>query len=195
MYWRCLSYVHMAVHPTKKMLLISLDETSVYHAREATSGLVVCRQHWGSNGTAPASRAKKGGLRGAVAYVATICNESEIQACLPHFLVGSKPRFTLKLLRQILPRRPKNCHAWREASSWNTKVLMVKMLPKLAHALLPWKEIHQPVIVLDVAPCHTHKLVLQHARKLGLQLIFVPARLRSSCSHLTRMLLPLSSAG
>jgi hypothetical protein len=120
---------------------------------------------------------KKSDIRGAVTYVAVICNMMLLQPFLPHFLIGNKARFTNAIMAEIAAIQPRNIHVWREASAWNNHLVMMRILDALAKALAPWKQVFNPVLILDVAPCHIHKDVMQKASRLGIRLVFIPAKL------------------
>lgn len=135
------------------------------------------KQHCSAVGHAPFVKAAKRELRGAVTYVALVCNQSGVQPLLPHFVIGNHSRFTFKLLRDAQQHQPRNIFLLRETSSWNTKLVMVKILKYLVKCLASVLNLYQPVLFLDVAPCHIHKLVLDAAARVGVWIIFIPARI------------------
>ena len=49
-------------------------------------------------------RAALGARRGTITYLATICNDDEVNRLLPQVLLGNSHRFLLKTLREVGPR-------------------------------------------------------------------------------------------
>ncbi len=167
----------------RKILLMNLDETSVSFAPEQNTGLVVTTSH---------SRAKalmkKQDSRTNLTYVAIICDDEVEQKSMPHFIIGDQKRITQQMLRALPIDAHCNTHIIRnERKAWNNHQVMQKVLKKL-HDAISCRQNLQPVLILDVAECHSHKAVMQKARDLGIWLVFVP-------SHITFLVQPLDTHG
>ena len=67
---------------------------------------------------------------------------------------------------------------WRRDTAWNTTSTMLQWLDLLASRLLPFTEF-QPILLLDMAPCHLSPVIAEKASSLGFFLAYVPARLTS----------------
>ena len=174
-YWR-LADEHASRSSDKPLLRINLDETSSARTPESPAGLVVFRSVGGGPGGRPGAPCKKGDSRGDVTYVALICDNSGVQPRLPHFVIGSEHIFTQALMAERRARCPGNMHLWRAKSPWNTAVLTVKLLEVLAKTLVPLRNSFNVVLILDVASCHIDEKVMKQAARLGIRLIYVPAR-------------------
>jgi hypothetical protein len=121
-------------------------------------------------------------------YVATICEDESLQAGMPHFIIGDKVRIRDMDMVGLQESPQSNVHVWcNEKSAWNNHTLMRRMLKVLSDTVSDRPDL-QLVLILDVAPCHTHKRVFQKARELGIWLVFVPAKL-------TCLLQPLDTHG
>lgn len=126
----------------------------------------------------------KSALRGAVTHVALICSDTSFQPRLPQILIGNKRRFTSSLISAAATSKPAVVHLMAEKTAWNTSSIMVRVLKLLGDALKPHIKEVQPVLLLDVAPCHLFPAVFEAAKANGVQLAFVPSRLTSTLQPL-----------
>jgi len=65
---------------------------------------------------------------------------------------------------------------WRGVSGWNSVEKMEWILAQIRNAMLEFPDM-QTVLLLDVAMCHIHPRVAAAAERLGIWLVFVPAKL------------------
>jgi len=106
-----------------------------------------------------------------------ICDDPVIQKILPQIIIGNAFRFTAKLMRTVAAEKPGNVEVWRAKSAWNNCQLMCKVLRTLASALRAHTDRYQLMLTLDVAPCHIHPIVSQCAARLGIWLLYIPAKM------------------
>ena len=79
-------------------------------------------------------------------------------------------------------------HVWRtENKAWNNRILMQRMITAISRAVSHLVDF-QPVLIIDVAPCHIDKSVMHKARSLGIWLVYVP-------SQITFLVQPLDTHG
>ena len=122
-------------------------------------GLVVIR----SERTAKAF-VKKQDARTSVTYVALVSDDDSMQERMPHFIITSKAKTTLAQMHALHASFQSNVHIWREGkSSWKNSKLMQRILVFI-HKAVANKHDVQPVLILDVAPCHITQQVMQKAR-------------------------------
>ncbi len=174
MFYQSLSYLRRASAP-RRLLHLNLDETAVGLAPHPLHGLVVRRRHWGADARGPRVPVRKGDLRTFVSYVAVISDNDELQKSLPHFIIGNKSVFTLALMQTVGSERRASTHVWRAVSSWNSTGFVLAMLNYISLALDDWRWQYEPVLTLDVAPCHISKEVFVRAKEVDIRLNFVPA--------------------
>ena len=72
--------------------------------------------------------------------------DSDLRSCVPcvsvitsyqaHFVIRNKSLFKLSFMRALAGHCPKNVHAWRAASFWNTRQLSQLLMPMLR--LISW---------------------------------------------------------
>lgn len=167
-FWKLLAYYAFTKFAGKEILYLNLDETSLPYTMTPFPGCVSL-QHRHSR-----MKVKKQDVRGALTYVSIICDSKDIQCHLPHYLIGSEAKITKKFLRaqQALPQT--SLRVLRRKSAWTTSADLVLILNELATVLKSWPAL-QPVLLLDAAPSHLPKTVMQTARRCKIQLLFVPA--------------------
>ena len=169
-----LDYLRARVPGNKEALAVNLDETSVGYAFHGAKGNIA-RSAAGPTGR-PTAHAPRAQLRGAVAHVALLTHNTQIQSLLPQVFIGNKAKFTRALLDVVQERQPPHVHFIRAVSAWNNGVVMQQVLELLASALAPHPQF-QLILVLDTAKCHLAHDVLSRARALGIWLCFIPAKL------------------
>ena len=174
MFFQSLSFLRHASAP-RRLLHLNLDETSVALTPRPLCGLVVQRRHWGADVEGPRLPVRKGDLRTFVSYVAVISDNDELQQSLPHFVIGNKSVFTLGLMQTVAAECRPGTHVWRTVSPWNSTSLLLAMLDLISLALDGWRWLLEPVLTLDVAPCHLSKEVFLRACEVDIKLNFVPA--------------------
>ena len=158
-YWQWLRYCESCPRAGKRLLLTNLDETSVSFAPDMGQRLVVIR----SERTVKAF-VKKQDARTSVTYIARVCADASTQERMPHFIITSKAKATLAQPHAPHASFQSNVHVWREEkSSGNNGKLMQRILV-LTHKAVANKHDVQPLLILDVAPCHITQQVMQKAR-------------------------------
>ena len=171
-YWQWMRFNESRVPTGKKLLRISLDETCVSMAPETGTGLIIM-----SSAAEAMQYVSKHDARTNFTYVALVCDDEALQKSMPHFIVGSKSKMTNECYEKLCRENHANVHVWRtEHKAWNNSWLLQRMLKVLSEQLLHRTDL-QPVLIMDVAPCHLHESVLREARSLGIWVMYVPAQL------------------
>ena len=173
-----LQWAQLARSATAKIpLYINLDETSLCLCNGRRRGLLVSKRALPPNRKHRREQVKSGDTKAYVSLLAFFTHDTAVQAKLPQIIVGNKHRFTVKLLNKISSKVPKNFYLFREDSSWNNHNLMRKVLSLLVQHLKDFRDTHQFILVLDVARCHVHGSIFALASRLGIRVVFVPAKL------------------
>eukprot|EP00434_Breviolum_minutum_P031467 symbB.v1.2.027829.t1/scaffold2882.1/size68066/1 len=167
-FWKLLAYYAFTKFAGKQILYLNLDETSIPYTMKPLPGCVSLQDR------RRRMKVKKQDVRGALTYVSIICDSKDIQGHLPHYLIGSEAKITKKFLRaqQALPQTA--LRVLRRKSAWTTSADLVLILKELATVLKSWPAL-QPVLLLDAAPSHLPKSVMQTAKRCKIQLLFIPA--------------------
>ena len=146
--------------------MLNVDETSVGYTMKPRLGNVV----------APAvAKVSKQDRRGAWTYLSLICNSTDGEGKLPHYLIGSKTRLTRKLLRAQKALPPTRLKIIAQKSAWTSAANLVQLLRDIGEVLklYPGK---QGILLLDCAPSHLPKEVMQAAKRQKVQLAYIPAQ-------------------
>ena len=182
-FWKSIAFI-ADKYSHQTMLWINMDETSIPFSQESLPGCVVPEAFEHLHPKQPHMRLQKSRRRGAYTYVALICDNPAVQPLLPHFLISTRTMLPQKMCRAYHALPPTKLQLLRGESSWATASCMVTMLKELKKALGPVLAEMKPVLLLDCAMPHLPKMVMSCAKKLGVQLLYIP-----SCS--TSLIQPL----
>lgn len=111
-----------------------------------------------------------------ISFLACVTHDATIQPKLLQVLLGNHHVFTLQVLRSLMHKVGKVV-LWRQKSAWNSHSTMRKWLTLLAKALGAAIQERYVILVLDVHASHIHTSIFAHARKCGLRLVYIPAKL------------------
>ena len=151
-----------------------MDETSIQRHVSNLRGLVVPTV---SGQRVPKDAASLSDRRTCISYLACVTHDVAVQDRLPQVLLGNEHHFTRQLLASVAGLLPANVHVWRQKSSWNSHSTMRKWLSLLARALGPLVQQRYVMLLLDVHPSHIHATIFQHARRCGIRLVYIPAKM------------------
>ena len=98
-------------------------------------------------GWEPGQRVRLGDRRGDVTYIASICNDEEVNKILPQILPGNSHRFLKRLLKDAEAAVGDMVVIWRENSAWNNRYLLQKYIHLLCGRLREYLD-HREVILL-----------------------------------------------
>jgi hypothetical protein len=155
-----------------------MDETSVAFAYPGQKGNVAQQQHTGR--PQPASYTEKATLsirRGNVTYCAFIASDMAVQSLLPQIVIGNKKKFTRKLLRTAWAEQPDFVQTWTAETGWINQTVMKRMISVLHNCLKDITDDYQIIFVVDVARCHIHKDIVNHACRHNMWMLYVPAKM------------------
>ena len=155
-------------------LVLNMDETAIGKCFPGLRG-TIAKTARGSG--SPCAHATLSDQRSGVSYLACVADDPTVQAQLPQVILGNKHQFTLDLLRSIAGALPPNVVLWRQASSWNCHATMRKWLSLLAKALGTLLAERYVVLLLDVHPSHIHNSIFLHARRCGVRIVYIPAKM------------------
>ena len=177
-FWRWSNCVHSRVPAAKKRLLVNMDETSVRLHQSPSEGhlvhsAVVQKQ-------LPKSLVHDvscGSLRGSMTLVAFVCDDPEVQRCLPQVLLASRALVTNESEAKLTPIMPENVLLWRGAKAWVTGPVMVRLMTLLHARLRRVARGSQIILYLDSFRAHWTTVVLQEMNRCGFICCVVPAKL------------------
>jgi hypothetical protein len=176
-YFRWINHAQASAPEGRPPLLINLDETSLSYSFIGSTGTVVCSKHIPPHVQQATEDANTADTHGHVSYVAMVTHDTAIQPLLPQVLLGNEHRFTQTLLKAIKPEIPPNIVLLRQKSAWNCHSTMRAILSLLAKALGKHLTERYVILILDVHSTHIHASIFAHARRLGIRLVYIPAKL------------------
>ena len=138
----------------RRFLFLTLDETCMRFPEKPRVGLGASKARgWTSHSGTKLMK------RGSATFGAFVKMKPCKSACLPLCFATSTcaPK---KFYENLLAATPPSLCIWRLASSWNPFVVMCEILEVLAAALRPWQQFCQPILCMDLAPCHITQCVL-----------------------------------
>ena len=123
-------------------------------------------------------RASLSARRSSISLLACVSRDVGIQADLPQVLVGNEHTCTLQVLRSV-GSRVGNAILWRQKSAWNNHSTMRKWLTRLTKSLGSLVTKRYVIVLVDVRPSHIDGSIFPHARRCGVRLVYIPAKLIS----------------
>ena len=176
-YFRWINFARRQAPSGRKPLFINLDETALCYSFTGMVGTIVCEKALPPGKQYTTENSAESDIRGHVTLITLLTHETEVQARLPQILLGNEHRFTLELLKKVKAATPSNVHLWRQKSAWNSHATMRRVLTTLSAALGALRKTRYIVLILDVAGVHIHRSIHSLAKKLGIRLVFLPAKL------------------
>lgn len=175
-FWHWVDYLAQECAALGKIpCYINLDETSVARCLGRPVGFLASRAMWPGQ-TAPRRRISKQLKRAAVTHVVLMTNLPQVQPKLPQFFLCNRHVVPVSALKNPALQKPPQVEFWRGVSGWNSVEKMEWILAQIRNAMLEFPDM-QTVLLLDVAMCHIHPRVAAAAERLGIWLVFVPAKL------------------
>ena len=155
-------------------LVLNMDGTAIGRCFPGLRGTIV---NTASKVGSPSEHASLSQRRSYMSYLACVADDRTVQAKLPQVLLGNKHQFMLNFLRSIAGKLPPNIELWRQTSSWNSHSTMRKWLSLLAKSLGKLTSERYVVLLLDVHPSHIHNSIFRHARRCGVRIVYIPAKM------------------
>ena len=161
----------------KTVLRLNLDETAVRLYQSPAKGLMFRPLHGEKRRKRRISQASRKQQRACITHVAIVCDNPEIQARLPHVIIGNHSVLPLYVLREIEPQLRRNVFLVRRKSAWVDASYMVTIIELLGKILKPFLPKFQPILLFDALSAHLAPKVFRAAAKENIWLIVVPGKL------------------
>ena len=184
--WNWYNYVVSQRPPTKELLRINIDETSVCLWQGSGKGTIAFRRRTLQDAEVKevVSRKLK---RTNLTHVAFICDRPDLQPRMPQLVIGNAHVFRVGECRTLNTEAPENVVYVRQRSSWNNSELFRRTLQLLVHFLgAEIMAAFYVVVLFDACNQHIGEDTFIWMKRLGLHPILIPARL-------TWMLQPLDT--
>ena len=151
-----------------------MDETALVRHPTGIRGYVA---KFSASQQKAVDRATLGDRRTCMSYFACVTHDAGVQGQLPQVVLGNERQVSKALLDTIAGKLPANMVCWRLKSSWNSHETMRKWLSLLAKSLGNLVRDRTVILLVDVNPSHIHQSIFVHARRCGIRLVYVPAKL------------------
>ena len=116
---------------------VNLDETAVCIFQGGAKGnVLLSKRHL--RGHRLVQKVPRGRTRTYLTHVAFICDQPEIQAVLPQFVIGNEATLPAAMMPSLRAACPNFVHLVRQKSAWNNQVLCATIVRTLALALRPY---------------------------------------------------------
>ena len=155
-------------------LFINMDETALVRHPTRIRGYVA---KFSASQQKAVDRATLGDRRTCMSYFACVTHDAGVQGQLPQVVLGNERQVSKALLDTVASKLPANMVCWRLKSSWNSHETMRKWLSLLAKSLGNLVRDRTVILLVDVNPSHIHQSIFVHARRCGIRLVYVPAKL------------------
>lgn len=173
--WRWCNYLHSSVPRTKKVLSVNIDESSIKLDQDLLHGHVTECARTLAKGKLLRRNIPKGIRRTAYSLVAVMCDDAEIQKCLPQFVVVNKRSCPVAVFRALLDVVPATLKIWRRDSAWLNTKAVCQVVRVVAKVLRKYQTTHQVILSMDACKTHMSRLVWHTAAKEGLLMFGIPA--------------------
>ena len=172
--WQWYNYVVSCIPTGKTVLRINIDETAICVHQQSPRGVLCVNRNVARELLHHVPRATR---RRYITYVSMICDNEDLQAVLPQYLIGNEATFRQCDMTQLQEGLPRNIHLLRRKSAWCDSKVMVLLLRQLHLAISRHIEGLQPIILWDAAKHHTTPMVYASAKRMGFWPITIPAKL------------------
>ena len=167
--------MHSKVPLTKKPLCVNIDETSIKLDLDVLHGHLSETARKLAQGKTLRRKIPKGMTRTAYSLVAVICDDAEIQKCLPQFIVVNKKTCTVAVYNALLETVPANLKLWRRDSAWLDTRSICAVVREVSKALNKYHKTHQVILCMDACKTHMNRLVWQTAARMHFMMFGIPA--------------------
>jgi hypothetical protein len=159
----------------RDFVVLNADETCLSNMTSWTHGTFITRIRSKriSEGSAPVAK-----RQARLTLLAAISDDAAMQSklpqiCLPHTAAGRSPNAEQL---DMYAAMEKPMEVWYGSKGWVTALIFMRWLTHVRRTV----HAHRPgawlVLLIDCSPIHLCLKVLQHCRRLGILLLFVPAR-------------------
>ena len=178
--WQWCNFLGSLAPAGKQVVRINLDETCCRLCSEATKGAVaVGRNRSRKEALVGEHKASLSARRMAVTLVASVCDDTEIQALLPQVILGNERVLSKGEARRINAEPDACVYCVRQKSGWVNKEILSKIIHLMGVALKPWQQSRYFVLCMDACPCHCSVEVVRACNKAGVHVCYVAASMTS----------------
>lgn len=160
----------------KPVVVVNMDETFLSNIKPWKKG-IVCRRASGAEGHA--GNIRKDAPLSRTTLIASVCSHAALQRVLPQIRLprGKPGKFPSAPTGRAYALAGAPQVALHGSSGWNTAMTMKCYVRLLSASLKRGAPGHVVVLVMDCCPSHLSADVLAAARRAGVHVVIIPARL------------------
>lgn len=181
--WQWFNHAESKLPAGRRALRINVDETAICLFQGGGRGNVFLNKNERFTQHSPLAQ-----RRTYLTHVAFICDDVGVQPHLPQYIIAGTRALSVADLAAAQAAVPANVVIVRQARSWNTGALMVRIVRDLRRRLADRLHELQPVLLMDTAKIHLTRAVFAECSALGIYVVTVPPKL-------TWLLQPLDTDG
>lgn len=140
-------------------------------------GLMISKQTLPPGKSRKKEQVSSGEAKCCVSFLAFLTHDSTIQPKLPQVVLSNQKAITVGMLHTLQAQKTDSIRIWREKSGWTNHQVFRRLMTLLMQCLSGYSATHQVILVVDAARSHFHSTIFAHANRLGLRLVYVPAKL------------------
>ncbi len=174
--WQWANWLHTTAAPTKRVVCLNMDETSVKLYQDSGRGFTVVNQRLRLTKGPYTQNVSRAELRATMTHAAIICSDPEIQKVLPQVLFAKKSTMSLRQASEIRASLPPYMVLHHGPSSWMTGPKMQWLISEIKRAVSPWCHNTEFIFMVDAYKAHLTTQALQAVARAGFKILLIPAK-------------------
>ena len=116
--------------------------------------------------------------RGALSFLTVLCDDATLQPVVPQVIIGNEQLVPQQVVRalQVESLLMSNVTVLRRKSAWVNDEALSLVAAIWGKALRPYKDTHQPILLLDACSAHMGLRFLRALVRWNIWVVFIPAR-------------------
>ena len=175
-YLRWLRWLCQVVLRGREIVMINMDETMVANVKDFKKGVVVGRKKKKQLDHTPHERRR---VVPRCSVLGCITHDPELQKQLPQIFLPRRPaqQKPPQKIREVFSSAGLPIEAWHGTSGFLSAAGATCFLSRLRGVVRKHRPNARIVLFWDASVAHTNDKVLQHARRLHIEMVLVPGRL------------------
>jgi hypothetical protein len=171
------NWVTACANPAKTAVFVNMDETSLAMAYGGQRGNIKVTKREGQFRQRFVERLSSSERRQSVSLLVHLANIAEVHRELPQIFLGSARHFTGTFLANHRPAMPQGMYLWSNDRGWMTHAVCSVLLQAIHASLGELMQRYHVILVMDAHRAHINDAICRRATRLGMSLLYVPAKL------------------
>jgi hypothetical protein len=171
------NWVTACANPRKTTVFVNMDETSLAMAYGGQRGNIRVTKREGQFRQRFVERLSSSERRQSVSLLVHLANVAEVHKELPQIFLGSARHFTGKFLADHRPSMPEGMYLWANDRGWMTHAVCSVLLQAIHASLGSLMQRYHVILVMDAHRAHINETICRRATRLGMSLLYAPAKL------------------